>query len=123
MRECEVKRGDIFLADLDPGVGSEQLGIRPCVIVQNDIGNHFSSTTIVAPVTSRPKKRLPTHVPIKIQLREIPRDSIALLEQIRAIDKRRLLVYIGHTDKKTMSRIDAATECSLGLDIRQEVTD
>ena len=123
MKESEIKRGDIFFADLDPGVGSEQLGIRPCIIIQNDVGNHFSTTTISAPSTSRTKKTLPTHVPVSIRLGRMPKESIALLEQIRAVDKSRLLAYIGHADKKTMSRIEAAAECSLGLDRRQEETD
>ena len=123
MKESEIKRGDIFFVDLDPGVGSEQLGIRPCIIIQNDVGNHFSTTTIIAPITSRTKKTLPTHVPVSIRLGRMPKESIALLEQIRAVDKSRLLAYIGHADKKTMSRIEAAAECSLGLDRRQEETD
>lgn len=100
MKESEIKRGDIFFADLDPGVGSEQLGIRPCIIIQNDVGNHFSTTTIIAPITSRTKKTLPTHVPVSIRLGRMPKESIALLEQIRAVDKSRLLAYIGHADKR-----------------------
>ena len=87
MKESEIKRGDIFFADLDPGVGSEQLGIRPCIIIQNDVGNHFSTTTIIATITSQTKKTLPTHVPVSIRLGRMPKESIAWLRHLEGVHK------------------------------------
>ena len=107
----EVRKGEIYYADLSPVVGSEQGGIRPVVILQNDKGNHYSPTTIVAAVTSRRKKKyLPTH--IKIDVPQMERKSVVMLEQIRTIDKDRLLGYIGKIDDDTMQKIDRAVKIS-----------
>lgn len=111
-----VQRGDIFYANLNPVIGSEQGGIRPVLILQNDIGNKYSPTTIVAAVTSRIKKaKLPTHVELSSAKYNLEKDSVILLEQIRTIDKRRLKEKITHLDEETMLRINAALEISLGL--------
>lgn len=111
-----VQRGDIFYANLNPVIGSEQGGIRPVLILQNDIGNKYSPTTIVAAITSRIKKaKLPTHVELSSAKYNLEKDSVILLEQIRTIDKRRLKEKITHLDEETMLRINAALEISLGL--------
>ncbi len=110
----QVKRGEIYFADLSPTVGSEQDGVRPVLILQNDMGNQHSSTTIVAAITSRmTKTNLPTHV--HIQTNGLGCASIVLLEQIRTIDKSRLGDYIGRLDKDTMGKIDHAIITSLGV--------
>ncbi|MBQ5562190.1 MAG: type II toxin-antitoxin system PemK/MazF family toxin [Clostridia bacterium] len=107
----EVRKGEIYYADLSPVVGSEQGGIRPVVILQNDKGNHYSSTTIIAAVTSRKKKNyLPTHIEIKNP--NLKRKSVIMLEQVRTIDKSRLLGYIGKVDEGTMRKIDKAVKIS-----------
>ncbi|NLV91548.1 MAG: type II toxin-antitoxin system PemK/MazF family toxin [Firmicutes bacterium] len=112
----EVQRGDIFYANLNPVIGSEQGGIRPVLILQNDIGNKYSPTTIIAAITSRIKKaKLPTHVELESSKYNLEKDSVILLEQIRTIDKRRLKEKITHLDDDTMMRISAALEISLGL--------
>jgi len=111
-----VQRGDIFYANLNPVIGSEQGGIRPVLILQNDIGNKYSPTTIVAAITSRIKKaKLPTHVELSSERYNLEKDSVILLEQIRTIDKRRLKEKITRLDDETMLRINAALEISLGL--------
>ncbi len=111
-----VQRGDIFYANLNPVIGSEQGGIRPVLVLQNDIGNKYSPTTIVAAITSRIKKaKLPTHVELDSSEYQLEKDSVILLEQIRTIDKRRLKEKITHLDDETMLRINAALEISLGL--------
>lgn len=111
-----VQRGDIFYANLNPVIGSEQGGIRPVLILQNDIGNKYSPTTIVAAITSRIKKaKLPTHVELSSERYNLEKDSVILLEQIRTIDKRRLKEKITRLDDETMLRINAAVEISLGL--------
>lgn len=111
-----VQRGDIFYANLNPVIGSEQGGIRPVLILQNDIGNKYSPTTIVAAITSRIKKaKLPTHVELSSAQYNLEKDSVILLEQIRTIDKRRLKEKITRLDDETMLRINAALEISLGL--------
>lgn len=110
----QIKRGDIYLADLNPVVGSEQDGIRPVLILQNDMGNRYSPTTIVAAITGRKTKtELPTHV--KITVTGLKTESIVLLEQIRTIDKTRLNEYIGKLDKDTMGKVDHAIITSLGV--------
>ena len=107
----EVRKGEIYYADLSPVVGSEQGGIRPVVILQNDKGNHYSPTTIIAAVTSRKKKNyLPTHIQINVP--QVKRKSVAMLEQVRTIDKDRLLGYIGKVDDSTMQKIDKAVKIS-----------
>ena len=111
-----VKRGDVFYADLRPVVGSEQGGIRPVVIIQNDIGNRYSPTVICAAITSKINKaKMPTHVAIHANEFELVRDSVVLLEQIRTIDKRRLKDRICHLSSESMARIDACLMISMGL--------
>ncbi len=111
-----VKRGDIFYADLSPVVGSEQGGIRPVVIIQNDVGNKYSPTTIVAAITSQLNKtKLPTHVRVDADLSELPKHSVVLLEQIRTIDKQRLREKIGRFDDRIMQDIEQAAKISVGL--------
>jgi mRNA interferase MazF len=111
-----VLRGDIFYANLNPVIGSEQGGVRPVLILQNDIGNKYSPTTIVAAITSRIKKaKLPTHVELESERFSLDKDSVILLEQIRTIDKRRLKEKVAHLDEDTMSKIDEALQISLGL--------
>jgi mRNA interferase MazF len=111
-----VQRGDIFFANLNPVVGSEQGGTRPVLILQNDIGNRYSPTTIVAPITSRIRKaKLPTHVELSTKEYPIERDSVILLEQVRTIDKRRLKEKVAQLDEKTMAKVNEALNISLGL--------
>ena len=111
-----VLRGDIFFADLNPVVGSEQGGLRPVLVIQNDVGNLYSPTTIVAAITSRIKRaKLPTHVELPAARYRLERDSVVLLEQIRTIDKQRLRAKIGHLDEEAMARVDRALGISVGL--------
>lgn len=112
-----IKRGDIFYADLSPVVGSEQGGIRPVLIVQNDIGNKYSPTVIAAAITSQINKaKLPTHIEIKAQEYGLLKDSVILLEQIRTIDKKRLKEKIGHLDDELMEKVNEALSISFGLE-------
>jgi len=112
----EVKRGFVFFADLSPVVGSEQGGYRPVLVVQNNVGNKFSPTVIVAAITSHIEKaKLPTHVELNAQPYGLEKDSVILLEQIRTIDKQRLQQKITELDDQTMLRIDEALKISLGL--------
>ena len=114
--DTNVKRGDIFYADLSPVVGSEQGGMRPVLIVQNDIGNRFSPTVIAAAITSQTgKARLPTHISFAGQSCGLTRDSVILLEQIRTIDKQRLRERMGKLDETMMNRVDSAIAVSFGL--------
>ena len=111
-----VKRGDIYFADLSPVVGSEQGGIRPVLIVQNNVGNRHSPTVIAAAITSQINKaRLPTHIELSGHSFGLTRDSVVLLEQIRTIDKRRLLERMGKLDEVVMNRVDEALAVSFGL--------
>ena len=111
-----VKRGDIYYADLSPVVGSEQGGMRPVLIVQNDTGNKHSPTVIAAAITSQTgKARLPTHIELDAQSVGLSRDSVILLEQIRTIDKSRLRERMGRLDENTMSAVDSAIAVSFGL--------
>ena len=111
-----VKRGEIYYADLSPVVGSEQGGIRPVLIVQNDIGNRHSPTVIAAAITSRlDKAKLPTHISLNAASCGLTKDSIVLLEQIRTIDKRRLKDRMGAIDHEAMDRVDNALSISFGL--------
>lgn len=111
-----VKRGDIFYADLSPIVGSEQGGIRPILVVQNDIGNRYSPTIICAAITSQINKaKLPTHIEIDCNKYPLIKDSVVLLEQVRTIDKKRIKEKIGHLDDIIMSKVDKALLISLGL--------
>lgn len=109
-----IKRGDIFYANLNPVVGCEQNGVRPVLIIQNDKGNENSLTTIVAPISTKKFKLLPTHILIK-HFNKITKDSIVLLEQIRTIDKSRIGNYIGSLDNNQMLEIDKAIYISLDL--------
>lgn len=111
-----VRRGDIYYADLRPVMGSEQGGIRPVVILQNDTGNRFSPTTIAAAVTSRSEKhRIPTHVMIEGRYSGLRQDSMILLEQIRTLDLARLRDYIGCLDQSSLEKVDKGLAVSLGL--------
>lgn len=111
-----IKRGDIFYADLRPVVGSEQGGIRPVLIIQNDVGNRHSPTVICAAITSKMNKaKLPTHIEIDASAYGIEKDSVILLEQLRTIDKRRLENYIGRLDEYHIRRINRALAVSVGL--------
>ena len=111
-----IKRGDIYYADLSPVVGSEQGGIRPVLIIQNDVGNRYSPTVIAAAITSRQSKsKLPTHIPIEAGGCGLQKDSVVLLEQVRTIDKRRLKEKMGSVDDDAMSAVDNAISISLGL--------
>jgi len=111
-----VKRGDIFYADLSPVVGSEQGGVRPVLIIQNDVGNKYSPTVICAAITSQINKaKLPTHIEIDCFKYSLVKDSVVLLEQIRTIDKKRLREKIGHLDSELMKKIDKALFISMGL--------
>jgi mRNA interferase MazF len=111
-----VKRGDVYFADLSPVVGSEQGGVRPVLVIQNDIGNRFSPTVIVAAITAQIQKaKLPTHVEIDAKRYGFERDSVILLEQIRTIDKQRLTDKITHLDDEMMEKVDEALQISLGL--------
>ncbi|MBA5850708.1 type II toxin-antitoxin system PemK/MazF family toxin [Clostridium sp. cel8] len=111
-----VKRGDIFYADLSPVVGSEQGGIRPVIIIQNDIGNKYSPTVIVSAITSQINKaKLPTHVEVSSEAYGLNKDSVVLLEQIRTLDKRRLKEKIGHMTDEDMKKVDAALLVSVGI--------
>ena len=114
--EIQLRRGDIFFAALSPVVGSEEGGVRPVLILQNDICNRYSPTTIVCAVTSQVlKARLPIHVEVKATESSLDRDSVILLEQIRTIDKRRLRERIAHLNHETMARVNQAIMISLGL--------
>lgn len=110
----QIKRGEIYFADLSPAVGSEQDGVRPVLILQNDRGNRHSPTTIAAAITSKTEKtELPTHVHIRAE--GLERESVVLLEQLRTIDRTRLCGYAGRLDRDTMGRIDRALIISLGV--------
>lgn len=112
-----VRRGDIYYADLNPVVGSEQGGQRPVVVIQNDVGNTYSPTTIVAAVTSKIKRaKMPTHVEITSDDCRLGKDSVILLEQMRTIDKRRLREKIDHLDENVMNQINQAIQISIGLE-------
>ena len=119
-----VKRGDIFYADLSPVVGSEQGGMRPVLIVQNDVGNKFSPTVIAAAITSqRDKAQLPTHIPLSSESCGLSKDSVVLLEQVRTIDKKRLKEKMGRIDENIMNNIDRALYISLGLEEKTKGSD
>ena len=116
MKDKQILRGDIYYADLRPSVGSEQDGIRPVLIIQNDIGNHYSPTVIAAAITSRrTKAKLPTHVCVGKVPGMYP-GSLILLEQIRTLDKRRLLKLVGRIPEQTMRKVDRALQISIGIE-------
>ena len=111
-----VKRGEIYYADLSPVVGSEQGGVRPVLIVQNDVGNKHSPTVIAAAITSqRDKSKLPTHIELNASRYGLAKDSIVLLEQIRTIDKQRLRERMGELDQPSMNKVNNALSISFGL--------
>ncbi len=111
-----IKRGDIYYADLSPVVGSEQGGVRPVLIIQNDVGNKYSPTVIATAITSQINKaKMPTHIELDANEYGLPKDSVVLAEQIRTIDKRRLKEKIGHLDEERMTRVNEALEISFGL--------
>lgn len=111
-----IRRGDIYYADLSPVVGSEQGGVRPVLIIQNDIGNRFSPTVIAAAITSQSSKaNLPTHIKLFADESGLAKDSVVLLEQIRTIDKRRLKERMGTLNNNDMGKVDEALSISFGL--------
>lgn len=112
----EINRGEIYYADLSPVVGSEQGGIRPVLVVQNNVGNKYSPTVIVAAITSQlTKAKLPTHIELKKEVYNLPKDSVVLLEQIRTLDKRRLKEKLAELDNFTMQKVDLGLVVSFGL--------
>ena len=120
MTDYGVKRGDIFYADLSPVVGSEQGGVRPVLIVQNDTGNRHSPTVIAAAITSQTgKARLPTHIELSAKNYGLPKDSVVLLEQISTLDKKRLREHMGRLDDDQLQRVDSAIAVSFGLHTQQ----
>ena len=114
MEEREIRRGDIYYADLSPVVGSEQGGVRPVLVIQNNTGNAYSPTVIVAAVTSQPKTKLPTHVILRDR-KGLEKNSVVLLEQVRTIDKSRLREYVGILDRQQMLKVDKALRTSTGV--------
>ncbi|MCQ5144533.1 type II toxin-antitoxin system PemK/MazF family toxin [Enterocloster bolteae] len=119
-----IKKGDVFYADLTPVIGSEQGGVRPVLIVQNNTGNHYSPTVIVAAITSRTgKHRLPTHIKLEGSFHGLNKNSTVLLEQVRTIDRIRLKEYIGRLNAATMQYVDHAIAVSFGLDAILEQRD
>ena len=115
----DINRGEIYYADLSPVVGSEQGGIRPVLVVQNDVGNKYSPTVIAAAITSRmTKSKLPTHIDVLGEHVGLSKDSVILLEQIRTLDKKRLKEKMGHLDDKVMSEVNEAITISFGLSTR-----
>ena len=116
-----IRRGDLFYADLNPVVGSEQGGIRPVLVIQNDVGNHFSPTVVAAAITSRKAKNsLPTHILLE-NVPGLAPTSLLLLEQLRTIDRKRLRGYIGRISKEKMLEVDAALAISIGIGYPNEV--
>lgn len=112
----QIRRGDIYYADLSPVVGSEQGGLRPVLIIQNDVGNRYSPTVIAAAITSQlTKAKLPTHIDVFADRYGLAKDSVILLEQVRTIDKRRLREKMGHLDDGVMTRVNEAISVSFGL--------
>lgn len=115
-----VHKHEVYYADLSPVVGSEQGGTRPVLVIQNDVGNKMSPTIIVAAITSKKKKlKMPTHVSITMEDGRLPKNSMAMLEQIRTIDKERLKNYVGKIDKKSAEAIEKASLESLGIDVHK----
>ena len=115
MLDLIVKKGDLFFADLSPVVGSEQGGLRPVLVVQNDVGNKYSPTIIVAAVTSQTKTKLPTHVRLEATQGGLSKDSVVLLEQLRTIDKQRLKERIGTLSESQLPDVEKALSVSLGI--------
>lgn len=117
-----IKRGDIYYADLSPVIGSEQGGIRPVLIIQNDVGNKYSPTVIAAAITSKlNKSRLPTHIEVDAREYGLAKDSIILLEQIRTLDKQRLKERMGHLNENKMIDVNKALFVSFGLEEEKQI--
>ena len=116
-----IRKGDFYYADLSPTVGSEQFGLRPVLIIQNNIGNKYSPTTIIAPLTTKHKTHMPTHVDIELQ--PLPAKSVVMLEQIRCIDRRRLYEYVGKVDKLLLIQVEKAIITSFGINIYEHYVD
>lgn len=117
-----IKRGDIYYADLSPVIGSEQGGIRPVLIIQNDVGNKYSPTVIAAAITSKlNKSRLPTHIEVDAREYGLAKDSIILLEQIRTLDKQRLKERMGHLNESKMIDVNKALFVSFGLEEEKQI--
>lgn len=110
-----IKRGDVFYADLDPIIGSEQGGVRPVLIVQNNVGNKYSPTIVVLPISSAKNVNMPTHIRIS-ESKMLPKTSVILAEQIRTIDRNRLQKYIGSVDLEIMKKVEIAMKISIGVD-------
>lgn len=110
-----VKRGDVFYADLNPVIGSEQAGVRPVVIIQNDMGNKYSPTVIAIAITSKNKPTLPTHIPISSKYTGLPKDSMILVEQIRTLDKSRLKEKLCTLDDDIMEKVKEAVKVSINI--------
>jgi mRNA interferase MazF len=118
VKALNIRRGDIYYADLSPVVGSEQGGVRPVLIVQNDVGNKFSPTVIAAAITSQQSKaNMPTHIHLNANSSGLAKDSVVLLEQVRTIDKKRLKEKMGTVDENSMNEINNAISISFGLNI------
>ena len=116
MNKLNIRRGDIYYADLSPVVGSEQGGVRPVLIVQNDVGNKYSPTVMAAAITSRTdKSKLPTHIDVFADKFGLEKNSVILLEQIRTLDKKRLREKMGHLDESVMDKVNSAISVSFGL--------
>ena len=114
----KIRKNDVYYADLSPVIGSEQGGVRPVLVLQNNDGNKHAPTIIVAAITSRMKRaKMPTHVPVRMESGSLPKNSIVMLEQIRTIDKERLVNFIGQVTKESATLIDRASLISLGIDI------
>lgn len=112
----KIKRGDLYYANLDDVIGSEQGGIRPILVIQNNVGNKYSPTIVIAPITTKTgKPQLPTHIKIDYYANILPKDSVVLLEQIRTVDKQRLGNYLGHVDGRIMRMVDDGIKISLGI--------
>lgn len=115
-RQAEIKRGDIYYADLSPTVGSEQGGVRPVLVIQNDIGNKYSPTVIVCAITSKlSKAKIPTHIELESSKYNLPKDSVCLLEQIRTLDKQRLGQKVDTLNEQKMNEVERAMLISLGF--------
>lgn len=114
MNKKIIRRGNVFYADLEPVRGSEQGGYRPVLIIQNNRGNEYSPTVIIAAITSRPKTKLPTHVPLA-EMKGLEKDSVVLLEQVRTLDKKRLDDYICSLNRGQMLKVDEALRVSVGI--------
>ena len=114
----KIRKNDVYYAELSPVIGSEQGGVRPVLVLQNNVGNKHAPTIIVAAITSRMKRaKMPTHVPVRMESGRLPKNSIVMLEQIRTIDKERLVNFVGQVTKESALLIDRASLISLGIDI------